>query len=190
MYRGGIKLHANKFIFSARLLHYIAGEKGTQDVHAQCVKKCNGGGRAALATTESSLASEGQRQLAQNHHDRSRKNTGNWRIGARGGEVTRMSLMASVAAMVFRLALTNTHKDIIHRYKGYPVENTRKKPSTPRVLSAAVGCPTISRKRDSLQHYANAAHTQNHIFNPVFFSLSLAMHSMLAISYHNIVQGS
>lgn len=85
MYRGGIKLHANKFIFSARLLHYIAGEKGTQDVHAQCVKKCNGGGRAALATTESSLASEGQRQLAQNHHDRSRKNTGNWRIGARGG---------------------------------------------------------------------------------------------------------
>lgn len=101
-----------------------------------------------------------------------------------------MSLMASVAAMVFRLALTNTHKDIIHRYKGYPVENTRKKPSTPRVLSTAVGCPTISRKRDSLQHYADAAHTQNHIFNPVFFSLSLAMHSMLAISYHNIVQGS
>lgn len=111
-------------------------------------------------------------------------------LGQGGGEVTRMSLMASVAAMVFRLALTNTHKDIIHRYKGYPVENTRKKPSTPRVLSAAVGCPTISRKRDSLQHYANAAHTQNHIFNPVFFSLSLAMHSMLAISYHNIVQGS
>lgn len=81
-----------------------------------------GEGGAALATTESSLASEGQRQLVQNHHNRSRKNTGNWRMGG----VTRMSLVASVVAMVFRLALTNTHKNIIHRYKGYPVENSQE----------------------------------------------------------------
>lgn len=38
MYRGGIKLHANKFFFffSAKLLRYKLGKKGTQDVQAQC----------------------------------------------------------------------------------------------------------------------------------------------------------
>lgn len=39
MYRGGIKLHANKFFLFARMLRYSLKtnkKKGTQDVHEQC----------------------------------------------------------------------------------------------------------------------------------------------------------
>lgn len=45
------------FVFSAKLLRYISGEKGTQDVHVRLKKNITKGEREM---TEFSLASEGQ----------------------------------------------------------------------------------------------------------------------------------